>query len=96
MDDVMVSIRMPESLFEALQKEVKEGHYLDISELLRTIVRKQWNIHQQPELAIMKKLRLEIEKDLKAISKEKLQKEVNNELKKIQEHIKKGGLIDEE
>ena len=95
MDDVMVSIRMPESLLEELNREVKDGHYIDVSELLRTIVRRRWNRQMQPELSLLRKLRTEIADDLKAISKEKVQKEVNKELKRIQEHIRKGGMIDE-
>ena len=57
MTDVMVSIRMPKTMFLELKELAKKQHFLDLSEQIRSIVRKKWIEHTNPELFELKKLR---------------------------------------
>lgn len=91
MTDVMVSVRMPETLLIELQELVEEHHYLDLSEEIRSIVRKQWMKSTKPELSEMKALRSTIEKELHQLTQKRIQEEVNKELKKIRHNLSKGG-----
>lgn len=42
MKDTVVTVRMPVSLIKALDEEVAEGHYLDFSEAVRSIIRQRY------------------------------------------------------
>ena len=90
MTDVMVSVRMPKSLLDKLNAYVKANDYLDLSESIRSIVRKKWMEHTNPELMEMKKLREDIKDELQQATIKKVRHEVNNELKKIQQQLKGG------
>ena len=94
MNDVMVSVRMPKSLAEELRNLTKKHHFLDISEHVRSIVRARWIESENPQLSEIKKLREDIEGELKRKSAEKVQEEVARELEKIKEQLKKGGFLE--
>ncbi len=93
MTDVMVSIRLPESLFLELKRLAEKEHYMDISEQIRSIVRDKWLYYKQPELMELKKLREGIKKELKKKSEKMLRLEIIKELEKIKEEIRKEGLL---
>ena len=90
----MVSARMPKSLVKELKQLVKEQHYLDLSEQIRSVLRKKWIQYTNPQLYEIKELRKDISKEVKKRSVEKVQEQVNKELKKISERLKKGGILD--
>lgn len=92
MTDVIVSIRMPKTLFLELKKSAEEQHFLDVSEEIRSIVRSRWMQHTKPELFELKKLRESIKDEIKSRSVEKIRAEVNKELEKIKAELKKEGL----
>jgi Arc/MetJ-type ribon-helix-helix transcriptional regulator len=92
MKDTMVSIRMPEALAKELEQQAVEEHFLDLSEFIRSIVRKEWLQRAKPDVASeLQSLRKRIETELSAITRERVQKEVAAELRKIQEQLKRGG-----
>ena len=90
MTDVMVSVRMPTSLLEELKSRSKREHYLDPSEMLRSIIRKEWMAATNPELAELKHLRHGIEQTLKENVQSKIQEQVKKELEKIHQQLKAG------
>ncbi len=92
MKDTMVSIRMPESLAKELASEATKEHFLDLSEFIRSIVRREWLQNSRQDVKTeLQSLRKRIEGELKTITSERVQKEVSLELKKIQENLSKGG-----
>jgi Arc/MetJ-type ribon-helix-helix transcriptional regulator len=46
--DHIVSVRMPESLVEELRTLSEKNHYLDVSELIRSLLREKWLEHSDP------------------------------------------------
>ncbi|MBI2541863.1 hypothetical protein HYV80_04090 [Candidatus Woesearchaeota archaeon] len=95
MNDVMVSIRMPKALVAELKELAQSHHFLDLSEEVRSIVRQKWLRHAAPELFELKKLREEIEKEIKRKSVKKLQQQVANELEKIKTQLKQEGFVND-
>jgi Arc/MetJ-type ribon-helix-helix transcriptional regulator len=95
MNDVMVTIRMPKSLADELRGLTKKRHFMDLSEEVRSIVRRNWLECTNPELSLIKKLREEIENEIKSSSKKKIQHEVAKELEKIRAQLKKEGFVNE-
>ena len=93
--DVMVSIRMPKALAEELKALAKTQHFLDLSEEVRSIVRRKWISHASPELFELKKLRENIEDEIKQKSAKRVQQEVAKELEKIKAKLKKEGFFNE-
>ena len=90
MTDIMVSIRMPKSLASELKQLTGRMHFLDLSEHVRSIIRQKWIEMQNPQLAEIKKLREEIESEVRKKSTAKIQEEVARELEKIKEQLKRG------
>ena len=48
MTEDIVSFRINAELIKELKEIVKDGHYLDLSELIRTIVRKRFMLERYP------------------------------------------------
>ena len=92
MNDIMVSIRMPTSLADELTKISKEDHFLDLSEFIRSLAREKWLRHTKPELSELQGLRKNIEDELKQVTEKRIHQEVAEELKKIRDQLRKGGL----
>ena len=90
MDDVIVSVRIPEKLLEKVKEIVGEGQYMDLSEGIRSIVRDGWKKEKYPELEEIKSIREEITGSLKENTEKQVMKEVISELKRIKEMVKKG------
>jgi len=93
MNDIMVSIRIPESLLLELKDLAEKEHYMDVSEEVRSIIRDEWLHFKQPELEELKKLREDIKKELKTKKEKVVMKEVTEELEKIKKEIKEEGLF---
>lgn len=91
MKDTMVSIRMPETLAKELAIRAEQSHFLDLSEYIRSVVRSEWQKNAKSDITSeLQSLRKKIESELKEISNERVQKEVAEELKKIQESLRRG------
>ena len=88
MNEAMVSVRMPKSLVDELKELVKKHHFLDLSEEIRSIARQKWLSQVQPEIFELRKLRENIELELKNKSARKVQEEVAKELDKIKSSLK--------
>lgn len=86
----LVSIRMPKSLFLALQKLADENHYLDVSEQVRSIVREKWQEAKEPQAYQIKKLRKEIAEALKNKQEAQAQHQLIQELERIKEGLVSG------
>ena len=82
----MVSIRMPVSLVKELQAISDKKHYLDLSELIRSIVRSKAQQYNNPYASNIQKIVHDIQKQVSMRHKQE-DKEI------ILSHIKK--LIDE-
>ena len=65
MANPIVSIRIPGSMIEELREMVQNGHYLDVSELVRGIIRQKWMESRDPYSYQLKKIRKEISDVLK-------------------------------
>ena len=91
----MVSVRMPKSLLKKLEELVKKHHFLDLSEEVRSIIRKKWLEASKPELFEIRKIGEDIGKELRKKSEEKIQEEIAKELQKIREQLRKGGFYNE-
>ena len=81
---------MPKSLASELRELAKIQHFLDLSEEVRSIVRQKWISYTSPELFELKKLRENIEDEIKRKSTKKVQEEVAKELDKIKAQLKRG------
>jgi len=93
MNDIMVSIRLPESLLLELKTLAEKNHYMDISEEIRSIVRTKWMHFKQPELMELRKLKEEIKTELKKKREKLVRLELINELEEIKKEIKKEDLL---
>ena len=89
LNDVLVSIRMPESLLSKLKELAEKDHYMDISEEIRSITRKNWFKSLYPELMEIKRLRKDIINEIKKKSQKEISKKVIGELNDIKDQIKK-------
>ena len=93
MNDVIVSIRIPERLLSVLQKLVENGYYMDVSEVLRSIVRERWMYSKHPELEELRKLREDIKKGVTKKTEKIVMQQVMEELNKIKDLVKDEGLL---
>jgi len=91
LNDVLVSVRMPESLLLKLKEFSKKDHFMDVSEEIRSITRKNWFKFTHPELIEIEKLRKDILNEVKKKSEKEITKRVIKELNEIKKEIKKGG-----
>jgi len=67
MNEILVSIRMPKSLLNEVKKNTEENHFMDVSENIRSVVRKRWFDSLYPELNEVKRLREDIFEELKKL-----------------------------
>ncbi|MBW2970701.1 hypothetical protein KY320_00920 [Candidatus Woesearchaeota archaeon] len=56
---------MPKILNEQLKKAAEKRHYLDTSELVRSLVREHWLAQQSPVLHEIHKLREELREEIR-------------------------------
>ena len=86
-NNLLVSVRMPKSLFAALQKLSEKNHFLDVSEQVRSIVRDRWQEAKEPQAYQIKKLRKEISHALAKKTEEKAQQQLVKELERIKQDL---------
>jgi len=87
MKETMVSVRMPDSLYKMLLNEVGEAHFLDLSEEIRSIVRKKWLSSARPEGLLIKKLSAEMRHELSKKCELLAQRKMIDELEKMKREI---------
>ncbi|MBD3164472.1 hypothetical protein GF323_04680 [Candidatus Woesearchaeota archaeon] len=87
MTNSIVSIRMPESMVKSLKAAIKEGHYLDLSEAVRSIVRKRWLEWKDPAVFQIKKLRADIKEAVRDSSQKSKEELLLDELRRIKDMI---------
>lgn len=82
---------MPESLLSKLKELAKKDYFMDVSEEIRSITRKNWFRFTHPELIVIERLRKDILNEVKKKSEKEITKRVINELNEIKKEIKKEG-----
>ncbi|MBS3110450.1 hypothetical protein J4227_08025 [Candidatus Woesearchaeota archaeon] len=87
MRNEVITIKMPESLLNELKKRAQKMHYMDLSEEIRSIVRKKWLQYNDPEIMRMKKLKDEIEDELKKGSEIAARRHVLSQLEEIKKNV---------
>ena len=88
MNDTIVSIRVPKSLLKELKQLSETEHFLDVSEEVRSIVRKKWESHVNPEIFQLQKLREDIGTHLHKKGEKRIQEELNKVTEfRVQEHL---------
>ena len=88
MNDVLVTIRIPEAMLQELRKAAQHDHFMDISEAVRNIIRKNWAASSDPYLYELRKLREEISAGVKEKSRKMAERMIVEELKKIKRVLK--------
>ncbi len=88
MSDVLVSVRIPRSLSDALRHAAEEDHYMDTSELIRSISREQWERAKDPLGFELGKLRTDIKEELTTRIEKRAKERVLKELKDIQKEVR--------
>ena len=83
MGNSIVSVRIPKSLFTELSRIVERKHFLDVSELVRSLVRRKWLEHHEPQQYQLKRLREDITQLVKDKTKKKEQEELIADLEKL-------------
>jgi Arc/MetJ-type ribon-helix-helix transcriptional regulator len=92
MKETLVSVRMPDSLYKRLSEMVSDGHYLDLSEEVRSIVRKKFLSQARPEGFIIRRLSSELKAELVKKSELLAQKQLIGELERLKEEISDSAL----
>jgi len=95
MNDLVVSIRIPNSLLLELKSLSEKNHFLDVSEQVRSIVRKKWLSAVSPDLMALKELKEDIKEEIKKKSKKAITEKVLKELENIKDQLKKEEFINE-
>ena len=83
MTSAMISVRIPTSLVAEFRDVAKKDHFMDLSEAIRSIVRKRWMGEKDPLSYKVDQLRKEIATN---ISKEK-EEALIRELERIRDSI---------
>ncbi len=89
MKDTVVSIRLPNTLVQELKELAQENHYLDLSEQIRTIIRKKCEQHQSPYKYEVQKMREQLEQKISNTKETKDKEKLLEELQNIIMELKK-------
>ena len=71
MKEVIVSVRMPESMLKELKELAVARHFLDVSEEIRSIIRDKTKEYSQPYQADLKRIADDIAGELNKKTQEK-------------------------
>ena len=63
--NALVSVRVPKELLEEFRNSIERSHYLDLSEAMRSVLRKRWMEQRRPEAFELRQLREEISTSIK-------------------------------
>lgn len=85
MTDVLTTIRIPPSLIKELQALVREQHYSDMSELIRSVLRSKYEEAKHAKAAAVGDA---IVRDLKRSTLRKSESRLQEELRRIQERLR--------
>jgi Arc/MetJ-type ribon-helix-helix transcriptional regulator len=80
MTNSLVSIRIPKKLVEELKKTSEQDHFLDLSEAIRSVVRKKWLQYRDPQAYQLEQLKTEIKERVIKKVEEHAQSEKQEEL----------------
>lgn len=80
---------MPSSMLVELKRLAEKEHYMEVSEEIRSILRKNWFKYTHPELLEIQRLRKEIVTELSKTSQKEITKQVIKELDDIKKMVKK-------
>lgn len=83
MANSMISVRIPESLLKEFKETADKDHFMDLSEAVRSIIRKNWLQQKDPAAYELKQLRRDITDNVA----KKGQEELIEELKKIRDSL---------
>ncbi len=89
--NTIVSVRIPQSMVADLKGKVKESHFLDLSEAVRSVVRKRWLEWKDPNTFQIKRLREDIKEVIKEKTKTSKEELLLNELERIRQMLSEGG-----
>ncbi len=89
MKDTIVSIRIPKSLVTELKEITEKKHFLDLSELIRTIIRKKCDEYAEPYKHEVRKMRDTLEESLYQHKATKDKEKLVEELQRIIEELRK-------
>lgn len=95
MNDTVVSIRIPHSLLLELKFLSEKKHFLDISEEVRSIVRKKWLTAASPDLMVLKEIKADIREQIEKKSQKAITAKVLKELENIKKQLKKEDYIND-
>ena len=85
MNEVMVTARLPPSLVEALRRYAHENHYMDLSELIRAVLRKKFEEFAQ---ANPKSIEDSIIKDIKLHTLSSSESLLSGELLRLKKRLR--------
>ncbi len=88
MADTVVTVRMPATLITALRSRTADGHYRDLSEQVRSIVRKGCLQYSNPVTHEIKELKAQLKDELLRESEDVRVKALLDDLRKL---LAKGG-----
>ncbi len=89
MKDTIISIRIPSSLVTELKELTEKKHFLDLSELIRTVIREKCDEHLEPYKHEVRQMRDTLEESLQTHKESKDKEKLVTELQKIIEELKK-------
>ena len=87
MNDI-VSVRMPKGLVQQLKELSSEKHYLDLSELIRTIVRQKSQQYGSPYAEDVRRIITDLEKELQTRSHVQEKQALVNSLRRMIEDFR--------
>ncbi|MFH1649729.1 MAG: ribbon-helix-helix domain-containing protein [Candidatus Woesearchaeota archaeon] len=87
MNDI-VSVRMPKGLVHQLKELSSEKHYLDLSELIRTIVRQKAQQYGSPYAEDVRRIITDLEKELQSRSHVQEKQALVNSLRRMIEDFR--------
>ena len=87
MSDIIVSIRMPSGLHDDLKRSTTDRRFLDLSEAVRSIVRKRWT-----DATVVGTKKIEAFRDELVLEKrERRRKELTRQIDRLSQELRKMG-----
>ena len=87
MNSTIVSVRIPQSLVKEVKDISTRDHFLDMSEAVRSIVRKKWLEWKDPGTYQIKQLRGDIQEAIKEKTRKSKQDMLLDELQRIKDML---------
>ncbi|MBU1975027.1 MAG: ribbon-helix-helix domain-containing protein [Nanoarchaeota archaeon] len=87
MNEVIVSVRMPESMLTELKSLSKKNHFLDVSEELRSIIRDKAVKYSSPYNADLRKVIDDLQQEIASRETTRKKKVVIDDLRRLLEEL---------